>query len=66
MIPVDTWCLIFLLLVSRAVASEFPKPSSSQPKSGENSKDENYVPPSDVPHSRAKRLIWVTDDGRLA
>lgn len=66
MIPVNFWCLIFLLLVSRAVASEFPKPISSQPKSNENSKDENHVPPRDIPHSRAKRLIWVTDDGRLA
>lgn len=71
MIPVNCWCLIFLLLISRAIASEVPKPTSqpTSSKSSENFKDEkdhHNVPPSDVPHSRPKRLIWVTDDGRLA
>lgn len=73
MIPVSCWCLILLLLVSRAIASEVSKPNHPKPpKSSEDINDEknhhDYVPPSssDVPHSRTKRLIWVTDDGRLA
>lgn len=58
MIPVSCWCLILLLLISRAIASEAPK--QFQPKSVRESEKANE------PHSRQKRLIWVTDDGRLA
>jgi hypothetical protein len=65
MIPVSCWCLIFLLLASRAIASDVPK-ASTQPKSTKSSDENSNVPASEIPHSRTKRLIWVTDDGRLA
>jgi hypothetical protein len=65
MIPVSCWCLIFLLLASRAIASDVPK-ASTQPKSTKSSEENSNVPASEIPHSRTKRLIWVTDDGRLA
>lgn len=63
MIAISCWCLVLLLLVTRAIALETyfqPKPS----KSKESSKDN--VETNQEPHSRQKRLIWVTDDGRLA
>lgn len=69
MIPVTCWCFVLLLLVSKAIASETPKPF--QPKSpkasSDNSEDEKLRhDASNEPHSRQKRLIWITDDGRLA
>lgn len=63
MIPVSCWCLILLLLVSRAIASEAPK--QFYPKSPKES-DRFNGEKANEPHSRQKRLIWVTDDGRLA
>jgi hypothetical protein len=72
MIPVSCWCFILLLLVSRAIASEVPKQNhpkpakSSEDLNGEKIHQHDIPPSSDVPHSRTKRLIWVTDDGRLA
>lgn len=65
MVPVNCWCLLFLLLVSRAIASEAPK--TFQPRSTKSNDDKlHQAEASDIPHSRQKRLIWVTDDGRLA
>lgn len=55
--------MILLLLVTRAIASEAPKqfhPKSSKESDRFNNEKQNE------PHSRQKRLIWVTDDGRLA
>ena len=70
MIPITCWCLILLLLVSRVIALEAPKPfQPKSPKTGEDvvdDKSRQHSPLSDEPHSRQKRLIWVTDDGRLA
>src|SRR5690349_10972988 len=66
MIPITCWCLILLLLISKAIASETPRPFQPRsPKSSDDLKEENRQS-SYVPHSRQKRLIWVTDDGRLA
>lgn len=69
MVPISCWCLVLLLLVSRAIALDAPKPF--QPKTPDSSdslkeKKIQHAESSDVPHSRQKRLIWVTDDGRLA
>lgn len=65
MIPMSFWCLILLLLMTRAIASEAPRTfHPKMPNSNEEEKRTNK--PSDVPHSRQKRLIWITDDGRLA
>jgi hypothetical protein len=68
MVPIGCWCLILLLLVSRAIALDAPKPF--QPKAPESSdslkEKKSHAETSDIPHSRQKRLIWVTDDGRLA
>lgn len=65
MIPISCGCLILLLLISRAIASEAPRPFQPRsPKSSEDFKEDRRS--SDVKHSRQKRLIWVTDDGRLA
>lgn len=67
MIPISCWCLILLLLVSNAIASEAPKQfHPKSPKSDDDSGQKKSQHASDVPHSRQKRLIWVTDDGRLA
>lgn len=69
MIPISCWCFVLLLLVSRAIASESPKPfNPKSPKSSDSLREgkDQQQPASDVPHSRQKRLIWVTDDGRLA
>lgn len=67
MIPVNYWCLLLLLLVSPAIASESSKFTPKTPKSIDDSNyKRRHTEASEVPHSRQKRLIWVTDDGRLA
>lgn len=70
MVPVSFWCFILLLLLSKVIAHEATKQDFLQ--DSQSSKDEatdkvNRIPESsNEPHSRQKRLIWVTDDGRLA
>lgn len=62
-------CILILILVSRAISSETPKAFLPKlPTVGADQSDERsfHAEASDVPHSRQKRLIWVTDDGRLA
>ena len=69
MIPLTCWCFLLLLLMSRSIALETPKPLQlKSPKSNIDISDDrrHNTGASDIPHSRQKRLIWVTDDGRLA
>lgn len=78
MIPVSCWCFILLLLLSKVVAFDVTKQhyrlqqnidttatSEHPPVDDKNNKD-TFPDSSNQPHSRQKRLIWVTEDGRLA
>lgn len=47
------YILTFLLCLIKLIASE------------ETSNESNDDDKSNQPHSRQKRLIWITDDGRL-
>lgn len=73
MIPVSCWCFILLLLLSKVIALDVTKQNFNLRRNSESSQtfeqqtdDESYRESSNQPHSRQKRLIWVTDDGRFA
>lgn len=56
------WCLIIILLITRNITSQ----SVKQFHLKDIKNDDNESTSSNEPHSRQKRLIWVTNDGRLA
>ncbi|CRK95453.1 CLUMA_CG008922, isoform A [Clunio marinus] len=67
MIPITSWYILILLIISRAITSETSKNFSPKaPKSSSDEKLHSTNSAADQPHSRQKRLIWVADDGRLA
>jgi hypothetical protein len=70
MVPVSFWCFVLLLLLSKVIAldtTKFHHPKDSNSQESTTTDKVNQIPESsNVPHSRQKRLIWITDDGRLA
>lgn len=50
--------------VQQSSSSSIPTPTPTETQTSDNK--ENIILDKDKPHSRKKRLIWVTDDGRLA
>lgn len=65
MIPISFWCFILLLLLTKVIAVDVTQPSSVTDTTSDE-KERLFSDSSYQPHSRQKRLIWVTDDGRLA